>query len=960
MRIILNLSVAAILVCLLCLCSPSQRDFIRIESDFFSYTISRDGRNMSFIDKATGADYLLQKDSSFAAYVVKNDRTYFPSRVERQGQQLVFHFPTLETWGYVSVGEQSDRVILKVDSVVGEVAQFVFLNIPLTLEAVPDEPFAACALSLNLHTHVEQLPALQSHLWAAGYERFGYSGAEVAIVGVPQDNILPVIQEVVKSAPELPFSDKGGAWALMNKEGYGSYLMDFGTLTLETVDDWIAKCDSLGFNQIAIHGANAFFKNGDFELYKDRWPGGWEDFKKINARLHEAGISSILLTYAYFIDKSSKWVTPVPSPDLGYFREFTLARPLKVGDTEIIVEESTADVSSIVGYFIQNSITLRIGEELVEFTGVTDAPPYKFIGVKRGVLGTRAQAHESGTKAYHLQQMFGQFVAGPDTKLFAHIAQKTAEIINENGFDGLYLDAIDGNNMLGGKENAWYYGSKFVFEIARNLNPMVGMEMCDMPHHYWHYSSRWQAWDRAVRGYKRFVDVHIAALKSDDHRHGEWIGYTESINRLAPVKGGRLMLPLHLGWWGNGIWDSPQVETTFPDDMEYLLAKMIGNDAGLSMLGGMDEKTLNEQPIFRQLRALTRQYERLRHEGYFSESVKEKLRQPGQEFTLEQENGKWQFREARYDKRKIAGERAEWTQDNPYEAQPLRFRLQAQMSVDPFNAKDNRVLAEFERENEFQLRGAAPGVTGSFQVGEDETLGSRFGSFSVQSNGSSLPEGSWIKWEKTFDPCLNLHAHQGLGVWVKGDGSGALLNLRTESPKHLSMGGRGDHFITLDFTGWRYFELVEIESSAFNDYLWPDEYHNVYNSYFYKVVFNCVDKLQVWINKVEPNQKVEVQLGVVKALPLRQQAFENPKVRIHGKEIVFPVRMLPGMYLEFLDWTNCKLYSKEGKLLSSVQPTGDLPELKPGENHIELTLSPTGNLIPRADINVMMKGKLID
>src|SRR5690606_18112486 len=110
MRIILNLSVSAILVCLLCLCSPSQRDFIRIESDFFSYTISRDGRNMSFIDKTTGADYLLQKDSSFAAYVVKNDRTYFPSRVERQGHQLVFHFPTLETWGYVSVGEQSDRV----------------------------------------------------------------------------------------------------------------------------------------------------------------------------------------------------------------------------------------------------------------------------------------------------------------------------------------------------------------------------------------------------------------------------------------------------------------------------------------------------------------------------------------------------------------------------------------------------------------------------------------------------------------------------------------------------------------------------------------------------------------------------------------------------------------------------------------------------------------------------------
>src|SRR5690606_16920430 len=105
--------------------------------------------------------------------------------------------------------------------------------------------------------------------------------------------------------------------------------------------------------------------------------------------------------------------------------------------------------------------------------------PYRFTGVKRGVNGTKPQEHEAGVKAYHLQEMFGQFVAGPETPLFDEIARRTAEIINENNFDGLYLDAIDGNNMLGGKENAWYYGSRFVFEIARHLKPMVGMEMCD-------------------------------------------------------------------------------------------------------------------------------------------------------------------------------------------------------------------------------------------------------------------------------------------------------------------------------------------------------------------------------------------------------------------------------------------------------------------------------------------------
>ena len=59
-------------------------------------------------------------------------------------------------------------------------------------------------------------------------------------------------------------SDKGGAWALMQKEGYGSYLMNFGTLTEGTVDEWISMCSSLGFNQIDNHGGSDFFRFGDF------------------------------------------------------------------------------------------------------------------------------------------------------------------------------------------------------------------------------------------------------------------------------------------------------------------------------------------------------------------------------------------------------------------------------------------------------------------------------------------------------------------------------------------------------------------------------------------------------------------------------------------------------------------------------------------------------------------------
>ena len=101
-----------------------------------------------------------------------------------------------------------------------------------------------------------------------------------------------------------------------------------------------------------------------FELNRLKWPEGWQTYKKINDRLHEAGISSIFHTYAFFIDKNSKYVTPVPSEDLGYFSSFTLAKPFRKVDSEIVVNESTENISIITGFFVRNSLTLRIGTEL--------------------------------------------------------------------------------------------------------------------------------------------------------------------------------------------------------------------------------------------------------------------------------------------------------------------------------------------------------------------------------------------------------------------------------------------------------------------------------------------------------------------------------------------------------------------------------------------------------------------
>ena len=260
---------------LLCIIPLISCQRIGIENLNFRYEISPKGKNLSFYDKSNGVDYLCSDSISYCAYVVRDGKREHVQSVSLKDDLLILDFGNSGVTAKVQIESADDHIILRVVGVSGNVESLTFLNIPLKLEAMPEESFAACALSLNLFTHVRQLPALQNHLWATCYQRFGMKNAEVAVLGVPQQEILPTIRKVIKGAKDIPFSDQGGAWARMGKEGYGSYLMNFGTLTEETVDEWIETCKRLGFTQIDNHGGGSFFEFGTFELNKQKWPDGW-------------------------------------------------------------------------------------------------------------------------------------------------------------------------------------------------------------------------------------------------------------------------------------------------------------------------------------------------------------------------------------------------------------------------------------------------------------------------------------------------------------------------------------------------------------------------------------------------------------------------------------------------------------------------------------------------------------
>jgi hypothetical protein len=944
---------------------------VALTCDTFCYEISPSGKNIAFTDLTQKKNYLkpVAGEKAYCASVTKGTKTYVPTAVTFDNRTLRLTFEEAGVTASVLVKNEKTRLIFEVIDVTGAPDSFTFVNVPLTLDALPTEPFAACSLSLNLHTRVDELPALHRELWAICYQRFGFKNARAAVIGVPQKQILPVIREVMtKAAPDVPFCDQGGAWALGAKEGYGSYLMNFGDLTEETVDHWISYCNSLGFNQIDNHGSGRgdFFNFGSFELNPKKFPEGWKTYKKIVAKLHKAGISSIFHTYTCYISKNSKYVTPVPHPDLDLLDTFTLAAPLDEKATEIVVKESTKNVSTKTGGMETSNRTLRIGDEIIEFADVTREAPYTFTGCKRGFHGTKTAAHQADARVGILKTFWGgMYIPEPHSALFDEVARRTAEIVDECGFDGIYLDAIEGLQYMWGKENYWYYGDKFVFEVMRNLKKPVGLEYAGMVHHWWHYRSRYQAWDMVARGYKRFMDIRIASMKAgEEYQHGSWGGYWPEIEKFGPMKDLGLYLPLQFGWWRFNPWKSPKQDAMFLDDMEYVCCKMIGNNAGLSLLNAVDAKFQETHPLFRDFIGMIRQYEKLRHQNYFSEEVCAQLRVPGKEFTLFQEDGgKWKFKPVFYKKHKVEGldhPSAHWLLDNEFTAQPVKLRLEALMSSDASgNPQQAHVLLDPVTAEQFKKVRTAPGVDCGLKTSDAKVpaTGESAVELIASSTGESVQKATWGCLTRVCEPALNLGNKTALGVWINGDGNGELVDFKLYSGRSGMVLMQSSHYVKIDFTGWKYFTFIEPESTRITDYKWPvfSKYY-VYDNHIGYVNYAAVAEVQIWVNNLPANKKVRCLIGPLKAIPATPVKIENPSVAINGQKITFPVTMDTGMFLELKSATDCKLYSPAGKVIQEVVPGGNVPVLKSGANELSFSAQTVDKVSTRVQVTVSAAG----
>lgn len=901
---------------------------IEIKNDYVKYTIGANGKNLHFVDQQTGKDYCLQTPSTACAQIKIDGQYYDATNASYSGGKLNLKFDQTDAEAIIKVTSNKHYLIFEVLSLNSEdVEEFVFINIKLTIQGNMNEPFAGCALALNLKTNVAQIPQSSGNLRAMCYPRFGFSGAQAAIIGCPSDQLRFIMQEVVTAAPELPKSPISGPWALDAERNRGSYMFNFGGLSEDVVDDWIKLAQNLGINQIDFHGGNSF-RFGDCLPNPETYPRGQDSFKAVIDRLHEAGILAGLHTYAFFIDKRCPWVTPIPDPRLAKDATFTLAEPLTVDTNSVPVIESTEAMSTITGFFVRNSVTIQIDDELIIYGGISKESPYAFTECQRGAYGTKASSHEAGAKVHHLKECFGLFVPDPETSLLAEVAESNANMYNKCGFDMMYLDALDGEDILGGGENGWHYGSKFVFELWKRIEKPAIMEMSTFHHHLWYVRARMGAWDHPTRSHKKFIDIHVTA--------------NEGLKRM--------FLPGHLGWWAVKTWSGAQGEPTFADDIEYLCCKCIGTGNGFSIMG-ITPDNISDVPVYERLAAIMKQYEELRHADYFSEEIKARLKVSGDEFTLiKDSNDKWQLQEVQYTKHKIEtvkDQRNIWSINNKLEKQPIKLRIEALMSAQPYDNAEYIDLVDFKNSNAFSAPQSAPGVTANFDHRKAE--------YSAHSERVK-PNAAWTGITKQFPPGLNLSEYQALGVWVHGDGQGEVLNIQLKSPQHISH-GIGEHYITVDFTGWRYFELIEPEGERYAEYSWP--YGSGYSIYRESVNYGNVESISLWYNNLPQNKEVKCSLRPIKALPLASIKLINPSVTIGENTLIFPVEIESGYYLEFFSMDDCKLYGPKGELICEVKPQGKIPTLEEGDNEISFDSAILPDLSARARITMISVGEVL-
>lgn len=911
------------------------------ENRHVTLTLDAQGSMTSLRTKKSRRE-LLARPQPMVSARLKDGRTLAARTVVRSRNTLNFGFPRGLGSAVISVDAQRDLFTFTLESLtLSNVSSLVFCQVPVITtkylggmaNMLSDDADAVCLRGYELPVEMGTEGNVL-RVWATA-ER-GLSGWRAGLAAGSKAE-MPAMLRAMAHCAGVPTSRLGGPWSLGAEANRGSYL--FADLKHASTDDWIELARRGGFSTVHLH---AWWRSlGHYEVNTNLYPRGLVDMKDTVSRIHDAGLRAGIHTLTACIEPHDPWITPEASPYLIPFDSYTLARTFSPTDTVLYVTEPPSPRHDVVFTYMSNGNAIRIDSEIVQYAEVAREPPYAFARCTRGAFKTRPAAHAAGERADYLQQRYISFYPLPDSPLAADLADHIAHVFNTCGLDQIYFDGSEGMRSRYGIDAMRH-------TIFKRLagDPLVEAS-CHGEHNWW-FHSRLGAWDHPVWAAKRFHDKHIAT--SSRYRDSD-------------------LLEPQMGWWAPRM-PTAQARGHFLDEIEYFAAKNLGLDAAMSIQGVNVSYAPLPFHIEKQF-TLLGWYEHLRLARYFDTQTVARVAVPGDEFRLRQNrDGQWQFTPVRMTAHRISclGNGSEqWVFRNPYAEQIPCVRIEALYAVASYDSAKRIPLvgaADFP-----SLKTASASSDVSLNLVEevaDAKGGSRNVRLCALNKGSSRI-GAWARASLEFPaPYRNLGGAGAFGVWVKGDGKGAVLNLQLGTPREF-MHALSDHYITLDFTGWRYVELLvrERDVERMSDYVWP--YGGAYDIYRNALDMSHISQVALYLNDLPPGERVEVAVSQIMALPVQPAALKRPSLSLNGQTVVLPLTLKSGDFAELEADGYCTHYSDKGDLIARVRPflagapsSGVAPAstvLREGENAVIFDCEkPLGGVSARAEVTLSTFG----
>ena len=876
----------------LTLCLVLLLSAARAASPVAEIAFDESGAVKSLRENATGRE-LVERRVPFVSVQRADGRWLDPVRMKMRGsRQMTFVFPDQAGEAVVSVKPFDGGWTYTVDSLtVAGWRTFAFCRVVPKcgkwfggfVNALSDESSVVCVRSYGT---AGEPRSVGRDLRVEVKAPLSPVGLSAGLAAGPR-KVFPQVLRAMTVAANVPRSDCGGAWSLGSDEARRSYA--FASVRDGDIDFWIDLAKRGGFSIIHL-GSEWTDCLGPYPVRNRAFPGGLEEMKRAADRVHAAGLQLGIHSLTGCISPQADWISPVCSPDLVADATYTLAEPLAPGATELVVAEQPIDGHSLVYTYSSNGNVLRLGGELMQYTGIRREPPYAFTGLARGAFGTRTNATTiaSGARVDYLHQRYNAFYPRPDGELADRIADRLAEVYNTCGLDDFYFDGSEG---MGTRYGIDVLRHKIFARLKPNNGHSPSVEAsCEGANNWW-FQTRTGTWDYSYWAAKRFHDLHLDRI----------VDTARKVNFLEP----------QTGWW-RLLTANERTRGHFLDEAEYFAAKNAGRDLAMAVqLGGARPLKTS---VRRQLTVLG-WYEHARLARCLAPRAQAYLASPKTEARLRQnERGIWELTEVACDVRRSgsSAERA-WTVESAAKA-PLALRVEALYAADTET--------------------------------EGETVCERLTPANVESNGA------WLVAERKFAfPGADAGPECGaFAVWVKGDGSGDLLDLQFSSPREF-LGSTSDHYVTLDFTGWRPVTVLlrERDADRRERLGWPK--NGGYSSVFREALQpRHLQSVSAYVAKRPSSGRSAVEIGKVVALRQVSHPLEQTAVVVNGVRCAVPFKLASGEYaeLERTGWTH---YSADGEKLEMV-PAKTLPKLKPGLNDVSLEVPNDA----RAEVTVFALG----